>query len=259
MYLKLVYDHRFFTFLSQLGVASRYQKKLFTFIAKVLKIKIFQILLILIERIVAIVIALPVPLYSNIVYVFIKSLNGYFGYYIRSLYYSIKAGKWAGNIIIDEDVVFENIDHCAFDEFVMIDKKVIIGADNMTIGKGCHIAMGTIISKGGDVVLEDFSAISYGCILIAASDSPDDGHRTSGPMIPNDQRNVIKGKIVLKKDSWVTSNVVVMPNTTIGEGAIVPPNSVITKNVRDWKIRLIEMRKEYIDREKIRFADPKYD
>jgi acetyltransferase-like isoleucine patch superfamily enzyme len=118
--------------------------------------------------------------------------------------------------------------------------------------------MGTIFSKGGEIVVEDYASISYGCILIAASDSPADGHRTSGPMVPNDQRNVIQGKIVLKKDAWVTSNVVVMPNTIIGEGAIVPPNSVIKRNVKDWKIRLVEMRKEYIDRQKIRFPDPEY-
>lgn len=258
MYLKLVYDHRFFTFLTQLGVAGKYQKKLFGFIAAVLRFKIFQIPLLIFERMMAWTIALPVPVYSHLMYVLIKSFNGYFGYYVRALYYSVKARKWAGNIIIDEDVVFEDIGNYEFDEFVMIDKKVILGSNSIKIGKGCHIAMGTIFSKGGDVVMEDYAAISYGCILIAASDSPDNGHRTSGPMIPNEQRNVIQGKIVLKKDSWVTSNVVVLPDTIIGEGAIVPPNSVISRNVKDWKIRLIEMRKEYIDRERIKFPDPKY-
>jgi acetyltransferase-like isoleucine patch superfamily enzyme len=258
MYLKLVYDHRFFRFLAQLGVADRYQKWLFNFIASVLQFKIFQIPLIIFERIIAFVITLPIPIYAPIIYVFIKSVNGYFGFYIRALYYSVKAGKWAGNIIIDEDAVFENIGNYEFDEFVMVDKKVIFGCDSIKIGKGCHIAMGTIFSKGGEIILEDFASISYGCILIAATDSPENGHRTSGPMVPNEQRNVTNGRIVLKKDSWVTSNVVILPNTTIGQGSIIPPNSVISRNVRDWKIRLIEMRKEYIDRERIKFPDPRY-
>jgi acetyltransferase-like isoleucine patch superfamily enzyme len=258
MYLKPVYDHRFFSFLSQLAVATPGQRKLFSFIASVLRFKATQVLLTLIERILTLILILPLPIYAQIIYVWIKSVNGYVGYYIRALYYSAKAGKWAGNIIIDEDVVFENIGSYEFDEFCMIDKKVIFGSDKIRIGKGCHIAMGTIFSKGGEIVVEDYASISYGCILIAASDSPDDGHRTSGPMVPNDQRNVIQGKIVLKKDAWVTSNVVVLPNTIIGEGAIVPPNSVINRNVKDWKIRLVEMRKEYIDRQKIRFSDPEY-
>lgn len=259
MYLKPVYDHRFFAFLSQLAVATTSQKKLFGCIACLLRFRVVQVPLVIVERLLAIILVLPIPLYANIIYVFIKSVNGYFGYYVRALYYSVKAGKWSGNIIIDEDVVFENVGRYEFSEFVMIDKKVIIGADTMKIGRGCHIAMGTIISKGGEFIMEDFAAISYGCILIAASDSPDGGHRTSGPMIPNEQRNVTQGKILLKKDSWVTSNVVLLPNTTIGEGAIVPPNSVISKNVKDWKIRLIDIRKEYVDREKVKFSDPRYD
>ncbi|HEX2394155.1 MAG TPA: hypothetical protein VHI78_02355 [Bacteroidales bacterium] len=258
MYLKLVYDHRFFSFLTQLGVATKGQIRLFKSIAAVLRIPVFSIPLLILERIVALILVLPIPVYSNIIYVFVKSFNGYFGYYIRSLYYSMKAGKWEGNIIIDEDVVFEHIGHYEFDEFCMIDKKVIIGSDSIKIGKGCHVAMGTMFSKGGEVILEDFASISYGCILISATDSPTEGHRTSGPMVPDQQRNVIKGKITLKKDSWVTSNVVVMPDTVIGEGSIVPPNSVISRNTKDWKIRLIDVRKEYIEREKVKFPDPKY-
>lgn len=259
MYLKLVYDHRFFSFLTQLGVATNGQIKLFRFIASVLRIPVFSIPLVIVERIVAFIIALPLPVYSNILYVFIKSFNGYFGYYVRALYYSVRAARWAGNIIIDEDVVFEHIGQYEFDEFCMIDKKVMIGSDRIRIGKGCHVAMGTMFAKGGEVILEDFASISYGCILISATDSPVEGHRTSGPMVPDNQRNVIRGTITLKKDSWVTSNVVVMPNTIIGEGSIIPPNSVISRNTKDWKIRLIEIRKEYIDREKVKYPDPKYD
>jgi acetyltransferase-like isoleucine patch superfamily enzyme len=258
MFLKLVYDHRFFSFLSQLGIATKAQARLFRFIAAILKIPVFSIPLIVIERIAAFILTLPVPVYSHIIYALVKSFNGYFGYYVRALYYSIKAGKWAGNIIIDEDAVFEHIGDYEFDEFCMIDKKVIIGSDRIKIGKGCHIAMGTMFSKGGEVILEDFASVSYGCILITATDSPTGGHRTSGPMVPNEQRNVIKDKIILKRDAWVTSNVVVMPGTIIGEGSIIPPNSVITKNTKDWKIRLIDLRKEYIERERIKFPDPEY-
>ncbi|HLO61164.1 MAG TPA: hypothetical protein VK179_20610 [Bacteroidales bacterium] len=258
MYLKPVFDNRFFTFLAQLAVAKPATRKLFRFIATLLRFKIIQIPLVIVERLIAWILVLPVPVYAQLVYVFIKSVNGYVGYYIRGLYYSVKAGKWAGNIIIDEDVVFENIGDYEFSEFCMIDKKVIIGATTFKIGTGCHIAMGTVLSKGGEIILEDYASISYGCILIAASDSPEDGYRTSGPMVPDVQRNVKHGRILLKKDSWVTSNVVVMPDTVIGEGAIVPANSVIYKNVKDWKIRLIEMRKEYIDRPKIKFPDPVY-
>jgi len=226
-------------------------------IAFLLKYKLFQIPLLLVERLLALIIILPIPIYANLLYIFIKSATGYLGYYIRSIYYSVKAKKWGGNVIIDEDVILGNVKNYEFGEFSMIDKKVIICADSIKIGTGCHIAMGTIISKGGDVILEDFSAVSYGSILVAATDNTNGGFRI-GPMVPEYQRNVLKGKIVLEKDSLVASNVVVLPNTVIGEGTVISPNSVINKSIKSWKIRLLDVRKVYFEREKIKFPDPEY-
>ncbi len=258
MYLKPVYNHKFFSFLAKLRITTPTQKKLFNTIAFFLKFKFVQIILTGFERLIAFILVLPVPLYSSFVYVFVKSVNGYFGYYIRALYYSVKARKWAGNIIIDEDVVFENIGNYEIDEFVMIDKKVTIGCEHLKIGKGVHIAVGVIMGKGGEVELHDFSSISYGSILVSASDTAHKGHRTSGPMIPAEQRNIITGKIVLKKDAWVTTNVVVLPYTIIEEGAVAYPGSVISRRLKAWTSEIISFEKKYLEREKVKFADPEY-
>lgn len=258
MYLKPVYDHRFFKFLAQLRVTTLWQKKLFNTIAFLLKLAIIHVPLMVIERIIALILTLPVPVYSSLIYVIVKSVNGYVGYYIRALYYSIKAKKWAGNIIIDEDVVFENIGNYVFDEFVMIDKKVIIGCEHIKIGKGVHIAMGVIIAKGGEVEMHDFSSVSYGSILISATDTALKGYRTSGPMVPNEQRNVLSGKIVLKKDSWVTTNVVVLPYTVLEEGAVTYPGSVVSRRLKAWTSEIISFEKKFLEREKVKFADPEY-
>ncbi len=257
MYFKLVYDHRFFSFLTQIDGITAFQRRLFKLISIFIKFYLIKLPLVLVERLIALILILPIPIYSSIIYVFIKSFNGFFGYYIRAIYYSSKAKKWKGNILIDEDVVLENIGKYEIDEFVMIDKKVMICADKVKIGKGVHIGMGTIIAKGGEVIFEDFSATSYSSVLVASSDSTSDGYRF-GPMVPTIQRKVTKGKILLKKNSWVTSNVVILPNTVIGEGSIVSPGSVINKNTKDWKIRLLDVRKTYMDREKIKFSEPEY-
>ncbi len=258
MYIKTVYDHKFFSFLAQLRIATPSQKRLFKIISWLLKSPLVKVPLVLAERLVAYILILPIPVYSSLVYVFIKSVNGYFGYYIRALYYSTKAKKWGGNIIIDEDVVFENIQNYEIDEFVMIDKKVAIGCDSLKIGKGVHIAMGVIIAKGGSVVMEDYSSVSYGSILVAATDTAINGHRTSGPMVPNEHRNVISGKIVLKKDSWVTTNVVVLPYTVLEEGAVSYPGSVISRRLKAWTSEIINFEKTYVQRERVKFDDPVY-
>lgn len=259
MFIKPVYDHRFFLFISQLNVVSKFQSGLFRIIAFLIKFWIIKIPLTILERIIALILVLPIPLYSSFIYIYIKSVRGFSGFYIRALYYSIKAKKWKGNILIDEDVIFENIGNYEFDEFCMIDKKVIIASDQFRIGKGCHIAMNVTISKGGEVIMEDFSAISYGSILITTTDSPDTGTRTSGPMIPVNQRNIIKGKIILRKDSMLATNVIVYPDTVLEEGAIASPKNIIRGKIDPWKIRILKNNVFHADRERIKFDDPSYD
>lgn len=258
MYLKPVYDHRFFSFLAQLRIVTRTQAKFFRIVSVLLRYGLVRVPLIVAERLFALILVLPVPVYKQLIYVFIKSVNGYFGYYIRALYYSMKAKKWGGNIIIDEDVVLEYIGRYEIEEFVMIDKKVAIACDSLKIGKGVHIAMGVIISKGGSVEMEDYSSVSYGSILVAATDSPQKGHRTSGPMVPSDQRNIISGKIILRKDSWVTTNVVVLPYTVLDQGAVAYPGSVISRKLKAWTSEIITFQKKYVEREKVKFSDPEY-
>ena len=46
----------------------------------------------------------------------------------------------------------------------------------------------------------------------------------------------IKGKIVLEKDCWIGTGVVILPNITIGENAIVAAGSVVTKDVAPFTI-----------------------
>ena len=44
------------------------------------------------------------------------------------------------------------------------------------------------------------------------------------------------GPITIKNDAWLGTGVVVLPNVTIGEGAIVGANSLVTKNVEPYTI-----------------------
>ena len=44
------------------------------------------------------------------------------------------------------------------------------------------------------------------------------------------------GPIVIKNDAWLGTGVVILPNITIGEGAIIGANSVVTKDVEPYTI-----------------------
>ena len=46
-----------------------------------------------------------------------------------------------------------------------------------------------------------------------------------------ENREVISGTIILKKDCWIGAGAIIMPNITIGERAIVGAGAVVTKDV----------------------------
>lgn len=58
---------------------------------------------------------------------------------------------------------------------------------------------------------------------------------------PNQSRivpyvNSHKGSIVIEEDAWIGTGAVILPNVTIGEGAVVGANSVVTKNVAPYTV-----------------------
>lgn len=58
---------------------------------------------------------------------------------------------------------------------------------------------------------------------------------------PNESRivpyvNSYRGSITIEADAWIGTGAVILPNITIGEGAVVGANSVVTKNVEPYTI-----------------------
>jgi acetyltransferase-like isoleucine patch superfamily enzyme len=58
---------------------------------------------------------------------------------------------------------------------------------------------------------------------------------------PNESRivpyvNSHKGSITIASDAWIGTGAVILPDVTIGEGAVVGANSVVTKNVAPYTV-----------------------
>jgi acetyltransferase-like isoleucine patch superfamily enzyme len=58
---------------------------------------------------------------------------------------------------------------------------------------------------------------------------------------PNESRivpyvNSHKGSITIESDAWIGTGSVILPNVTIGEGAVVGANSVVTKSVAPYTV-----------------------
>lgn len=143
----------------------------------------------------------------------------------------------------------------SFGKSVLLSKKVsIYGAKNISIGNNVriddfcilsgkisfgdniHISAGVLLYGGTTgIELEDYTGIASRSAVYAESDDYSGEFMTS-PVISDEYRHIIKGKVKLCKYSIVGTGCTILPGVTIGEGAAVGAMCLINKNLDDWSI-----------------------
>lgn len=105
----------------------------------------------------------------------------------------------------------------------------------------CGYVIGDQVYVGEDIIIvDDFGDTQFNlCIGDRASISP----RVTFVLHtqPNESRiapyvNSHKGSITIERDAWIGTGAVILPNVTIGEGAVVGANSVVTKSVAPYTV-----------------------
>jgi len=124
--------------------------------------------------------------------------------------------------------VIEIGDYSMIDDFTFI-----YGGKGIRIGRYVHIASFVSIIGGGELLVGDYAAIACGSRILTGTDTYYGGKRMSAAL-PPEQRNVIAGKVVIEKDAFIGTNVVIHSNVRIGEGAIIGSNSLVLHDVEPW-------------------------
>ena len=128
--------------------------------------------------------------------------------------------------------VIEIGDHSMIDDFTFIN-----GGRGIKIGRYVHIASFVSIIGGGKLILGDYTVLANGSRILTGTDTYYGGKRMS-TALPLEQRNVVRGKIVIEKDAFIGTNAVVHPNVRIGKGAVIGSNSLVLKDVEPWSINV---------------------
>ena len=128
--------------------------------------------------------------------------------------------------------VIEIGDNSMIDDFTFI-----FGGKGISLGRYVHIASFVSIVGGGKLTMGDYSVLACGSRILTGTDSYYNNKRMSSAL-PLDQRNVIRGEVIIGKDAFIGTNVVVHPNVTIGEGAIIGSNSLVIKDIEPWSINV---------------------
>ena len=61
-------------------------------------------------------------------------------------------------------------------------------------------------------------------------------HNYQDTSIPIIKQGMTKGVIIIEDDVWISSNCVILPNCTIGEGSIIAAGAVVTKDIEPYSI-----------------------
>jgi acetyltransferase-like isoleucine patch superfamily enzyme len=128
--------------------------------------------------------------------------------------------------------VIELGDYSRFCDFTFI-----YGGKGIKIGRYVGIGFFVSITGGGELVIGDYAAIAVGSRIITGTETYYGGKRMCATL-PQEQRSVMLGKVVIEKDAFIGANVVVHPNITIGEGAIIGSNSLVLKDIEPWSINV---------------------
>ncbi len=123
-------------------------------------------------------------------------------------------------------------DYSMIDDFTFIN-----GGQGIKIGRYVHIASFVSIIGGGELIVGDYADIAAGARILTGSDTYQGGKRMTSAL-PLEQRNLVRGKVIIEKDAFIGTNAVVHPNVRIGEGAVIGSNSLVLRDVEPWSVNV---------------------
>jgi len=140
------------------------------------------------------------------------------------------------------------------DYSVIADFVFLWGGGGIKIGKYSKMTWHTLIEGDGKTNIGDRVFIGPGTKIITGLYDYKDGLRMVDNL-PEGQARAIRGTIVIQNDVSVSANCVILPNITIGEGAVVGANSLVKTDLEPWGVYAGNPVRKIADRSKITFKD----
>lgn len=114
-------------------------------------------------------------------------------------------------------------------------------APEISIGSHCSIGAHNHITATNRIVIGD-GFLSGKWVTITDNshgnydvNNPDDIEQWQ-TVIPNHRPTVSKGPVIIGQNVWVGDKATILPGVTIGDGAVIGANSVVTKDVPPYSI-----------------------
>jgi acetyltransferase-like isoleucine patch superfamily enzyme len=126
--------------------------------------------------------------------------------------------------------VVELDDHCRVRDFVFI-----WGGQGVKIGKHCDIQPHVVVWGGGKLEIGDRVSVGPGSVLLTAVYSHGEGLRMVDGLGEGTTK-ALYGQLTIGADVYIGANATLMPDITIGEGAVIGAGSFVNKDCEPWGI-----------------------
>jgi acetyltransferase-like isoleucine patch superfamily enzyme len=103
---------------------------------------------------------------------------------------------------------------------------------------------------GGELIMGDYISIGGGSQLLTATYDYKGYRMVDG--LPDGHTNTLFGKLVIESDVYIGVNCTIMPNVTIGEGAVIGGGSFVNKDCEPWSIYVGSPAKKIADRPRLK-------
>ncbi len=121
-------------------------------------------------------------------------------------------------------------DHCRIRDF-----SFIFAGKGVKIGQYSDIQPHVVIWGGGETIIGDRVSVGPGTVLLSAVYSHAEGLKMVDGL-SDGSTQALYGKLTIEDDVYIGANCTLMPNITIGEGAVIGASSFVNKDAEPWGI-----------------------
>ncbi|MCR5776191.1 MAG: acyltransferase [Lachnospiraceae bacterium] len=130
----------------------------------------------------------------------------------------------------------------------ILDYTFIDAGKSLKIGKHSMITWQVVIEGGANTVIGDRVFIGPGSKVLTSTYKVHGFY--SAEFIPDGCHEIEYGDITIHDDAYIGANCSLLPGVTIGEGAVVGANALVTKDLEPWGIYVGTPAKKIGEREK---------
>jgi len=139
-------------------------------------------------------------------------------------------------VTIYENVKIVGIDNIEWGENIIIDSfTYLYSGKHIKFGNNIHVSSFVFLNGGGGLEIGDFAGFSQGCKVYSSTDDFKD-HGFGNPTIPEKYRNPRREPVKIGRFAVIGANAIILPGVTVGEGATVGANTVVSRDLEPWGI-----------------------